>query len=76
MMHNHFGPHMDVNDTGALKEAASRVKVTMKDKQTLITECNKLQSSIINSVETFTDRLKVMLLTSCYMFKILLQYGL
>ncbi len=25
--HNHFGPHMDVNDPGVLKEAASRVKV-------------------------------------------------
>ncbi len=37
MLHNHFGPHMDVNDQGALKEAASRVKVTMKDKQALTT---------------------------------------
>ncbi len=33
MTHNHFVPHMDVNDPGALKEAAPRVKVTMKDQQ-------------------------------------------
>ncbi len=37
MMHNHFGPHMDVNDPGTLKEAASSVKITMKDQQALTT---------------------------------------
>ncbi len=33
MTHTHFGPHMDVNDPGVFKEAASRVNVTMKDQQ-------------------------------------------
>ncbi len=37
MTHNQFGPHMEVNDPGTLKEAAWRVKVTMNDQQAMTT---------------------------------------